>query len=69
MVALFEIVGWAASYHTTTERFWVEELELVQLQLALNRLVHKLKPIYWNFGHTPVADETVTKELQHTSII
>ena len=46
MVGLFEIMGWAASYHTTTQRFWEGESRPIQLQLTLNRLVHKLKPLY-----------------------
>ena len=45
VVGLFEIVGWAASYHTMAQRFWVGESGPIQLQLTLSRLVHKLKPI------------------------
>ena len=69
MVGLFEIVGWAVSCHITTQRFWVGESKPIQLQLTLNQLVHKLKLIYWNFGHMLMANETITKELQQTSII
>ena len=45
VVGLFEIVVWATSYHITAQRFWVGELEPVQLQLTLNRLARKLKPL------------------------
>ena len=45
MVGLFEFMGWAASCRTTTQRFWEGESGPIQLQLALNRLVHKLKPL------------------------
>ena len=45
VVGLFEIVVWATSYHITAKRFWVGELEPVQMQLTLNWLARKLKPL------------------------
>ena len=45
VVGLSEIVGWAASCHTTAQRFWVGELRQVQLQLTSDWLVCKLNPL------------------------
>ena len=46
MVGLFEMLGWAASYCTEAQVFWVGELGSVQLQLTLVRLVHELCPFF-----------------------
>ena len=27
VVGLYEIVGWASSYHTTAQRFWIENVD------------------------------------------
>ena len=43
VVGLSEIVGWATSCHIIAQRFSEGELGPVQLQLTLDRLVHKLK--------------------------
>ena len=42
VVDLFVMLGWAASCYTGPQVFWVRELRLVQLQLALLWLIHKL---------------------------
>ena len=43
--------------------FWIRELRLVQLQLTFVWLMHKLWPVWQNFGHMPMANEAATKEL------
>ena len=58
VVGLFEIVGWAASCHTTAQRFLVGESRLVQLCTSRFKVS----------GHMLMTDETITKELQQTSI-
>ena len=62
----FVILGWIASCCTEAQVFWIRELGLGQLQLTLVRLVPKLSPVCRNFGHMPMAGETVTKELWQT---
>ena len=65
MVGLFEMLGWAASYCTEAQVFWVGELGSVQLQLTLVQLVHKLCPFFcWNFDHMPMAGVAITTKLQ-----
>ena len=61
--APFVILGWTASCCTEAQVFWIRELGLVQLQNTLVRLVHKLCPVCRNFGHMPMAGETITDEL------
>ena len=65
----FVIWGWTASFCTEAQVFWIRELGLVQLQLTLVQLVHKLCPVCLNFGHMPMVGETVTKKLWQTHTV
>ena len=49
--------------------FWIGELGLVQLQLTLVQLAHKLCPVCQNFSHMPMAGEIGTKELWWINVI
>ena len=63
-------LGWAASCYIEAQVFWVGESRPVQLQLTLDRLVHKLCPFFVeNFGHMPMAGEAIAKELWQTNAI
>jgi len=49
--------------------FWIRELELVQLQLILVWLAHKLCPVCQNFSHMAMADEVAIEELWQINAI
>ena len=49
--------------------FWIRELGLVQLQLTLVWLAHKLCPVCRNFSHMAMAGEVATEELWQINAI
>ena len=64
VVGLVEMLGWAIFYCIEAQVFWVGESGLVQLELTLVWLAHKLSPFLCrNFDHMPLIGVAVTIKL------